>query len=195
MKRKVLIYIGLFVLRLLAKTWRIRVVGNIPIDKGVVIVWHGMMLIVWKFFSGRSCVGVTSHSKDGDVLARLLDFWDYRVLRGSSSRGGKEVLASIVEMAKRQLVIMTPDGPRGPAEVAKAGAFVAAQRSGTMLYCCRVHIKSAYRLSSWDSFAIPYPFSSCTIEFFDAIRIESDADREEVSTIMELMSAKMRSNM
>ncbi len=195
MKRNVLIYTGLFMLRLLAKTWRIRVVGNIPADKGVLIVWHGMMLIVWKFFSGRGCVGVTSHSKDGDVLARLLGFWGYDVLRGSSSRGGKEVLSSIVEMAKRHLVIITPDGPRGPAEVAKAGAYVAAQRAGTMLYCCRVHIESAYRLSSWDSFAIPYPFSVCTLEFLDAVRIESEASRDEVSAIMESMSAKMKSNM
>lgn len=195
MKRKVLIYVGLFVLRLLAKTWRIRVIGNIPADNGVVIVWHGMMLIVWKFFSRRDCVGVTSHSKDGDVLARLLGFWGYNVVRGSSSRGGKEVLSSIVEMARRQLVIMTPDGPRGPAEVAKAGAYVAAQRSGTMLYCCRVCVESAYRLSSWDSFAIPYPFSLCTLEFLDAVWINSDASREEISAIMESMSEKMKSNM
>lgn len=195
MKRRVLVYVGLLLLRLLACTWRIRVVGSIPSGKGIVVVWHGVMLVVWKFFSGRGCTGVTSWSKDGDILAHLLNYWGYDVLRGSSSQGGKEVLESIVVSAGRGLVVMTPDGPRGPAEVAKAGAYVAAQRSGGVLYCCRVSLERAYRLSSWDSFAIPYPFSVCTIEFLDGVCIDRDANRDEVSAIMELMSSKMKSNM
>jgi len=196
MKRRLIIRLGLILLRLLASTWRIQVQGKIPSsENGIIIVWHGQMLCVWKYFAHRSMAGLTSHSKDGDVLATLLSAWNYSVLRGSSSKGGAEVLEQIISTAKEQTVIITPDGPRGPANVAKAGAFVAAQRSETLLYPCRVHLKKAHYLRSWDSFAIPFPFSQCTIEFLEPIHIAKEADRETITVLMEETAKKMNRNM
>lgn len=196
MKRRIIIGLGLFLLRILASTWRIHVRGEHPSSqRGIIIVWHGHMLCVWKYFAHRSMAGLTSHSKDGDVLATLLSTWNYTVLRGSSSKGGAEVLEQIISTAKEQTVIITPDGPRGPAYVPKAGAFVAAQRSETMLYPCRVHLQKAYFLQSWDSFAIPFPFSQCTVEFLEPIHIAKEADRETITALMEETAKKMNSNM
>ena len=74
-------------LNLLSKTWRISVHGEMPKAPCVVAFWHGGMLPVWNVFKNNIAVGVTSLSKDGDMLATLLKMWGFRLIRGSSSRG------------------------------------------------------------------------------------------------------------
>ncbi|MBK9184626.1 MAG: DUF374 domain-containing protein [Ignavibacteria bacterium] len=64
-------------------------------------------------------VALVSPSTDGAILADLLTDWGYTVVKGSSSRGGKEALQIMVEQAANSVVLITPDGPRGPAHVAK----------------------------------------------------------------------------
>lgn len=184
----------ILLLRLLASTWRISVVGNVPMENGIIIVWHGVMLVIWKFFAFGNAVGVTSKSKDGDVLAELLYSWHYKVIRGSSSQGGAEVLEEMISESQNSRVIVTPDGPRGPAFVPKAGAFVAAQRAGVFFHPCIITIKRAKYLNSWDSFAIPLPFTHCKIQFLSPIHIPTDFSREEITSLMEKTSAAMSGN-
>lgn len=192
--RNVLIKVVVLLLRILASTWRIRVEGDAPKDVGIIIVWHGFMLVLWKYFAFGNGVGVTSKSKDGDVLAALLHSWHYKLIRGSSSQGGGEVLEQMIENSKYRKIIITPDGPRGPALVPKAGAFVAAQRTGVSLHPCIVTIRSAKYLKSWDSFAIPLPFTQCSIRFLPPIHVSPNLSREEITVLMESTSLSMGGN-
>lgn len=189
--KKFLTICGIFMLKVLASTWRIKVVGHLPQKNGIVIVWHGLMLVVWRYLAYQNAIGVTSKSKDGEILASILKQWGYDVIRGSSSTGGNEVLEQMITFSKHKLVIVTPDGPRGPSGVPKAGAFVAAQRSGAYLYPCRVAIKRAKYLRSWDTFAIPLPFTRCEIDFTDEINVDPNGDREYISDLMEKTSKLM----
>jgi lysophospholipid acyltransferase (LPLAT)-like uncharacterized protein len=54
---------------------------------------------------------------------------------------------------------MTPDGPRGPARVAKPGAVAAAQRSGAAIMPVGIGASPAWRAPSWDRFLVPSPFA------------------------------------
>ena len=40
---------------------------------------------------------MASRSRDGEVIAGFLFFWGFRVVRGSSSRGGGEALPQMIE--------------------------------------------------------------------------------------------------
>lgn len=172
-------------LRMLASTWRVRVVGTLPDAPCVVAFWHGAMLPVWHAFRLRGCAGLTSASKDGDLLARLLADWGYVVVRGSSSKGGPEALAEMVKHASRRIVLVTPDGPRGPARVAKPGAVVAAQRAGVPLVPVGAAAERVTILEkSWDAFAIPWPFTRVTVQIGAPIRIDADASRERVDAVI-----------
>ncbi|MBL7998070.1 MAG: DUF374 domain-containing protein [Candidatus Kapabacteria bacterium] len=181
--------IAVLLLRMLAATWRIRVVGAPPATASVVAFWHGGMLPVWKMFATGNATGVTSLSKDGDMLAALLRSWGYDVVRGSSSRGGGEVLDAMIAAARSgRTVLVTPDGPRGPAGVFKAGAAVAAMRAGVPLVQCRVTCGFAIRLNSWDSFMIPLPFARVCVHIAEPMMIAPDASRDEVSAVLERLS-------
>jgi hypothetical protein len=53
-------------------------------------------------------------------------------VRGSSSRGANEALREFIRRARKQgsNLVFTPDGPKGPARVAKPGVVFAAQMTG-----------------------------------------------------------------
>ncbi|MDA3844230.1 MAG: lysophospholipid acyltransferase family protein [Candidatus Kapabacteria bacterium] len=178
--------------RLLASTWRIKVKG-VPDSPAVVVFWHGQMLPAWKVFSGKNPRAVVSMSKDGQILSDLLEKWGFTLIRGSSSKGGKEVLDNATEAAKEHYLLMTPDGPRGPIYEFKAGAVVAAMRSGAPLYLCSVKNSSEKIFEkSWDKFKLPLPFAKIEIEYSDPINIPSSATREEVDAIIKEAQRKMR---
>jgi len=174
-----------FLLRLLASTWRVSIHGTKPSTPCVVAFWHDEMLPVWHAFRGTGAAGLTSSSSDGDLLAQLLKDWNYSVIRGSSSQGGKEALNAMVESAAAHVVLVTPDGPRGPRHECKPGAILAAQRARVPLVLCRVRMSRATVLQrSWDRFRIPHPFSRIMIVFGDPVMIPTSGNREHIDNIV-----------
>lgn len=152
----------------------------------ILAFWHGTMLMPWYEFRGSRFMALTSYSKDGELLARILDRWNYVVTRGSSSRGGDVALGIMVDHAKHEgSVMVTPDGPRGPAFKFKAGAVVAAQRSETPLLLVGVGIKKKWFLGSWDKFQVPFPFTKVKLICSDPIWVSKQATRDEVSEHIE----------
>lgn len=174
-------YLASFLIRLLATTWRVHLDGVLPAGPCVVAFWHGRMLPLWYVFRNTGSAALTSASKDGDMLARLLRDWGFDVVRGSSSRGGSEALQAMVEHARVRPVLVTPDGPRGPACQAKPGAVVAAQRANVSIIPIGVTIGRAKVFTrSWDAFALPLPWSRVTVHIGHPIPVNAEADRHDV---------------
>ncbi len=163
-----------------SKTWRIKFEGDFPESPAVIAFWHGEMLPCWKVFGKYSPRAVVSQSKDGEILTALLNKWGFEVLRGSSSKGGREVLEMMTENAKDRFLLITPDGPRGPIYKFKAGAIIAAQRAEVPLVLCRAKIGAKFIFKkSWDKFQFPLPFSSIKICFSQKFYINNSLDRKE----------------
>lgn len=150
--------------------------------KFVVAFWHGKMLFGWYYFKNKGFAGLTSQSKDGDILAKVLDNWGYSVVRGSSSKGGSEALNEIVaQINSGKSICITPDGPRGPVFEMKAGAAVAAKKAGVPLFLMGISYKRKSHLKSWDRFEIPHPFSFIKVVFSDPIILPQHLEKEELS--------------
>ncbi len=146
---------------------------------------------MWAVFKKKKAVGVTSLSKDGDMLAALLKVWGFSLIRGSSSRGGSEVLKGLADAARTSLVLVTPDGPRGPRLEMKVGALIAAHRASVPLVWCGVKIHSKKILPSWDLFQIPLPFSKIEVRFSEKISIDKNASREEIDGLLKECDRKL----
>ena len=149
-------------------TLRLRIV-NKPIDPSnkIFIFWHSKMLIGWWLFKKENYLALVSKSKDGDILTRLLKKWKYFVIRGSSSKGGKDALEQIFgEITDGNSVVITPDGPRGPAREIKNGALIISNRTGYPIIPVKINYSMKKILyKSWDKFEIPLPFSECEVSF------------------------------
>ncbi|MBC8124232.1 MAG: lysophospholipid acyltransferase family protein [Candidatus Kapabacteria bacterium] len=168
-------------IRALARTWSVTIQGRFPTGPCIVAFWHSEMLPVWFVFRALRPVALVSPSEDGAILATLLKDWGYDVVVGSSSRGGKEALQILVEQAAHHVVLITPDGPRGPAHIAKPGAVIAAHRAGVPLVLVRMHATRAKIFHrSWDRFQLPLPFTQITLHVSATIDVPSTLSREEL---------------
>ena len=157
-----------FLINLLIKTLRIKIHNKPSEDKNYIFIfWHSQMLLGWWLFKNRRAVALVSKSKDGDILNRILLKWNYKVIRGSSSKGGKEAIDVITGIVnKNNSAVLTPDGPRGPAREIKNGALIISNKSGLPVIPVKIIYHRKKVLSkSWDKFEIPFPFSLCEVYF------------------------------
>lgn len=176
----------------ISATWRYR--ETMPDDvasmmngstPNVIVFWHGRMLPVWYRFRGKGYAALISGSRDGELLARYLErslgYAD--VIRGSSSRGGSRALADMVDALRQRSCLVTPDGPRGPSRLAKAGALVAAARAGRGVIGVGWSCRRSIVFGSWDRMAVPWPFSRIDIRYCKIVDIDTVSSPAEVRKI------------
>lgn len=163
-------------------------------DKNFVLAfWHSTMMYPWFKHRGESILGITSKSPDGDLLAKILRKWDYNVVRGSSSKGGKIALGILIDYVKHEgSVAITPDGPRGPKEEMKAGAVITAKDGEVPLLLVGCGYKSKKYLNSWDRFEVPMPFTTVQLIYSDPIYLSATLTREETSEVILECGKKLR---
>jgi lysophospholipid acyltransferase (LPLAT)-like uncharacterized protein len=192
--------VGGVALRALAATWRYTVIGGEKIENlrlhgspFIFSLWHGQLLpLIWHHRRQRVAILVSEH-KDGEIIARVARSLGYRLIRGSTTRGGERALLSLAkELRSGAEVAITPDGPKGPARSYAPGALIAAQRSGAPILPIAAHVDNAWRLSSWDSFVIPKPFARITVAYGTPTRVDAAGTREaagEAPVFQSLMEA------
>jgi lysophospholipid acyltransferase (LPLAT)-like uncharacterized protein len=147
--------------------------------------WHGTMLLPWYLQKKNESAALISKSRDGDLLVRVLRYWNYEVVRGSSSSGGDVALGILVDLARnRKIIAITPDGPRGPAYKMKAGAVITAKKSGIPIVLAGVAYKKKKVLSNWDKFEVPLPFTRARIVLSNAIYVNRDLSYNETSELI-----------
>jgi lysophospholipid acyltransferase (LPLAT)-like uncharacterized protein len=159
------------ILSVLGKTWRFNVVSPPSVDifdtraePKIYCFWHSTLLVVSYLFRNTGKSAIVSKSRDGLIAAGVAARLGHGVVYGSSHRGGAGALRDGVRAlrAGRSLGI-TPDGPKGPPGVVKAGTAQIAILSGVPVVTIKVNAKSAWRLSSWDRFMIPHPFAKINV--------------------------------
>jgi len=168
--------------RILALTWRVRYAGRDRLlglrAEGrpfVFVLWHEHLLpLLWTHRGHPTTLLVSEHA-DGRLLAGVARRWGFRIVDGSSSRGGVRALRKGIRVLRDggELAV-TPDGPRGPRHLAKPGATFAAAAAGVPLLPVRVRVGSCWRLRSWDRFAIPRPFTTVTVTYGAAVHAGCD---------------------
>jgi lysophospholipid acyltransferase (LPLAT)-like uncharacterized protein len=192
-------YVITIVLNVLCKTLRVSVKNDETLEKLVkenrnfiIAFWHGTMLLPWYLHRNENIAALTSKSKDGDLLAKLLKSWNYQVIRGSSSSGGDIALGIMIDYAKNNnSIAITPDGPKGPARKLKAGAVVTAKKSGLPLIFIGIGYKSKRILRNWDSFQIPALFSKANVVYSQPFYINKNLDYNSTSEMINSCEAKL----
>lgn len=182
-----LIQAGLLLLRLIASTWRYTQSGTIPgTEPSVIAFWHEYMLPGWHHHGNLHTIALVSQSKDGTILSRLLKQWGITTVRGSSSKSGKEALAEAIEQVKNgSTLLLTPDGPRGPRRIFKAGAVIAAQRAEVPLYLAKINESRVFVFQkSWDKFRLPLPFTKIHIEYIYISIPKQNTEKDYIDSII-----------
>jgi len=179
-----LVAIGFRVLQLWVRTLRYEiddragVVGK-PADQNYIgALWHNRLLIfpfvLRRFFSNRHGAALISASRDGDLLADAITRFGFDVVRGSSSRLGASAILQLADvLASGGDVVITPDGPRGPAYELGPGIIYLAQKSRAAVLPVNMEYSSCWRLKSWDRFILPRPFAKICVIIGQPHRVRS----------------------
>ena len=190
-------------LRLLAATIRFRFddrpkyFNGEPKEKIIFALWHNRLAFsailyhrfVLRHAPHRRLAGLVSASRDGGLLAQILEHFGIEPVRGSSSRRGPQALIEMTTMAGRGYDLgITPDGPRGPRYDAQDGVVSTAQLTGLPIVPVSYHLNWKIQLKSWDKFQMPLPFARCEVtvgSIFRVPREATDAEREELRKQLE----------
>jgi hypothetical protein len=138
--------------------------------------WHGRMLYFIHLYRHLSSTVLVSHSKDGELVSRILTRFGVHTTRGSSSRGGARGLLHIVKKVRQGYhAAFTPDGPRGPRYQVQPGIVVVAKKTGAPILPVTYSAQWKRVLGSWDSFVVPLPFSRVVVVYGEPIYVPSTA--------------------
>jgi lysophospholipid acyltransferase (LPLAT)-like uncharacterized protein len=185
-----LIAFGVRLLQLWARTLRYEiddragVVNKLVTENYIGALWHNRLLIfplvLRRFFPQRSGAALISASRDGDLLADAIRRFGYDVVRGSSSRMGASAILQLTQLlASGHDVVITPDGPRGPAYELGPGIIFLAQKSGTQVLPMNLEYSHCWRVGSWDRFIVPRAFSKVRVLISGPHRVRTTATPEE----------------
>jgi lysophospholipid acyltransferase (LPLAT)-like uncharacterized protein len=168
-----------------------------PAEPAIYCVWHNRLALCLEAYYGYvkkrnqtpGMAAMVSASKDGALLAAILERFKVQPVRGSTSRRGPQALLELTGWFERGYdLAITPDGPRGPCYVVQEGIMSLAQLTGLPIVPVSYHLSWKICAKSWDRFQIPLPFARCIVRFEKPVRVPreaSDADREALRQHLE----------
>lgn len=160
--------------------------------------WHGDELFLIGAHVGSGMAVMVSRSQDGEMLKRVLSWFGYRVVRGSSSRGGAGGLKGLIDVVQKERrdASLAVDGPRGPLFKVKPGIIKLAQETGFPIVSGVSAAKSRYVFQkAWNRCYLPLPFSKCVLVYGEPLFVprnltESEFEKLRLRLENELLAGK-----
>jgi lysophospholipid acyltransferase (LPLAT)-like uncharacterized protein len=158
----------------------------------ILAFWHDQLLLMVKGYRGPGSKILISASKDGELIARVMQYFGQQAIRGSSSRGAKAAFKEMVALAREEVdLVITPDGPKGPRHELKDGVVQLARMGGRPVVPMAFACSRGHRFSSWDKFLLPFPFGRAVFSFGPPVSFSKD---EGVDVFRERIVAAMAEN-
>jgi lysophospholipid acyltransferase (LPLAT)-like uncharacterized protein len=189
-RARLLVGFGFRLLQVWTRTLRYEIddradlLGNPVRENYIGSLWHNRLLLIShvlkRFLPQRPGAGLISASRDGDLIADATQRFGFDVVRGSTSRLGTSAILELSNvLASGRDILITPDGPRGPAYELGAGVIFLAQKSGAAVLPINLEFSACWRVKSWDRFILPRPFSKVRFIIGPPHRVRSTGTPEE----------------
>lgn len=161
-----------------------------PPAGAIYVTWHGRTLIPAIYLRQRGYCALISLSRDGEIQNNFFRLLGFQTARGSTGRGG---IRGALQMARRVkeggVLVMTPDGPRGPTHKVQLGVILMAQKSGAPIIPVAVSASRRWTMKSWDSYMLPKPFARAPLLTGEPILVPPDlneAGRQRYAALVEV---------
>ena len=150
-------------------------------ENAIFAFWHGRMMMCPTIEPPKRKMHVLiSFHRDGKLISDVMGHFGEATISGSSSKGGMAAVKEILRALKNgDNVSVTPDGPRGPVQVAEMGVVTIAKLSGKPVLPVTFSTSRGKRMKSWDRFMLAYPFGHIVFCVGAPIFVSRDADEEQ----------------
>jgi lysophospholipid acyltransferase (LPLAT)-like uncharacterized protein len=185
------------IIRLVHAGLRIETIGDGPLRElwgarqhVILVFWHDQLFLMAAGYRGPGASVMISASKDGELIARTMDYFGIGSIRGSSTRGGRAAFREMLGLAGESLdLVFTPDGPKGPRHQVKEGVVQLARLTGRPVVPMAFACSRGHRFGSWDRFLLPLPPGRGVFSFGEPLFFSKDDDmnnfRQRVQQAME----------
>ena len=203
----IIAYLGRFIIWVLMRTCRFEIQGLNEFIKTakespcILMLWHNRLATVTSVLQRRAkeftYTAVISKSRDVDALAALCrSYRNGRVIRVAHNARHQALGAMIHRLnTTKEVMIVTPDGPRGPFHVVKPGIVYAAYNTGAKIIPFAWHADRAWTLKTRDRMVIPKPFAKIKVIFGDPVSIiecNIDIETERLREVMFALHDKLK---
>lgn len=141
-----------------------------------IATWHEHYPTALTYLIDSNIISMASKSKDGTIAAKTATKLGITPTRGSSSRGGRQALQSMIDLINKthHNSAITVDGPRGPRYIPKKGIFIISHE-------CKVPVLPIQAVStrhitfekSWDKTKLPKLFGKFYVAFGKPFFVEN----------------------
>ncbi|MFI0434806.1 MAG: lysophospholipid acyltransferase family protein [Parachlamydiaceae bacterium] len=185
-------------LHLLMKTCRIKIEGLHRFlelagkQRCILMLWHNrmtpMLFILSTFAPKNRYTALVSASRDGDILSNIIESHKNGHTIRVPHDGRHQALKTVIHRIKKhkQVVVITPDGPRGPCYNIKPGIAVAALETQAYIIPVNWEANHFWEFNTWDKLRLPKPFSTLHVTFGPPIHFDQSPplEIEEVKRIL-----------
>ncbi|MBR1776236.1 DUF374 domain-containing protein [bacterium] len=122
-------------------------------------MWHSHQFCVHGIRNRQKLNVLVSRSRDGEIIADVVEKWGFKTIRGSKGKKGavEATMQMITALKNGENCAMMVDGPRGPAKIVKEGVIKVAELSDVPIV--PVYWYSAnfnfVQFPSWDKLRMP----------------------------------------
>ncbi|MFA6914977.1 MAG: DUF374 domain-containing protein [Parachlamydiales bacterium] len=159
------------------------------------VLWHDRLgilaKILYKFAPEFDYLAVLSNSRDGRILGRLATSYKQCGTLFVPHDAREVALRKMVGILKNEnkVLIVTPDGPRGPRHKVKPGVVLASIHAESSIIPLTWDCDTCWVLNSWDRMAFPKPFSKIKVNFGEAMAFST---RENLDGAMAKVEGAMQ---
>jgi lysophospholipid acyltransferase (LPLAT)-like uncharacterized protein len=152
--------------------------------KCILMMWHNRLTLVAEIMTRYApqfkYAALISNSKDAEILASHTNSFSIgRAIRVPHDNRA-QILQMMIKYLKygNEVIIITPDGPRGPAKKVKPGAVHAAKETGASIVPLSWEASKVWKFNTWDKLMLPKPFSTITVKLGEAVKVESESNTQ-----------------
>jgi len=150
-------------------------------DNAIFAFWHGRMMMCPTICPPKHQMRVLiSLHRDGKLISSAIGYFNQKTVSGSTSKGGMAAASEILRALKSgDNISITPDGPRGPTQVAAPGIATIARLSGKPVFPVTFSSTRAKRFNSWDRFMLALPFGRIVFCVGAPIMVKEESDEAQ----------------
>jgi lysophospholipid acyltransferase (LPLAT)-like uncharacterized protein len=190
-------YMGKYAVRVILWTCRIEVEGldtfvkTAAQQRCLLMLWHNRLAIVSEVLHKKApqfnYAALISKSRDGEPLALVAESYKQgraiRVPHSAKHQALKTVIDNL--KSRREVVLMTPDGPRGPRYKIKPGIVMAAQEADAVIIPFTWTAVRYWSFRTWDQLMLPKPFTTIRVKLGDPIKLPSEQPVDQATAALE----------
>ncbi len=197
--QKILAYIGYMYILLVGITSKINIKNDEFVNKMwkdnkpfILAFWHSQLMMVGYVWKSDNVLNMlaSSHS-DGRFGAYIAGHFNLKNISIKAKNKSPSLRQIFKILNEGHYIGITPDGPRGPNQKVSEGIIKIALNSQVPIIPLGFASNKNFKLKSWDSFLITYPFSKCNFVWGEPILIPSTIKDSEIDNYKIFLEEKI----